>query len=685
MLHDLVSPEGSIVECTRVDANRLSAQVEIRNIPEYFAGFSLLHDQLSFNGKSLLAQLGVDVQEKELHLSFSKRRAELLVELRARGRVAREMLSHIWVGSYIGKLFAADPSRRVRTIPYLLRMLERCDLWADPLLSFGQENPTSLFTEKRGRVIVSLPLHLGVIHYSEGIFGLIPTIGRALKENLHLRHLLALHQILNKERKRTVLQEEILLVRTAALHIRTVFARVVPEELPLGVFHTSAFLLQPDTRGSGDIYELYGEHPREIESIPLEFYTLEPHREHVFFSDRDQLKSTLQDPKLLFSAFSTAPEPKKMPAAAFIVKGSQLRGICAKDWRIERREGEEGTRSLSHSLLPFLSAMKQGIITSQGVLLSRYFPSATLKGFFLDETVQRYIRGIYFLNPAPRRGDFFSYEDRAFLIDLHNFDIPVYWVDRTLHKILRYVQRRGKDSGMFVPLEKVDLFFEATFFGIYGSNLLKGSFQEELFRLMEMVLELRWHMDHPLLHRGKPLALVTGGGPGVMEVGNLVAKELGILSCANIVDFFPHEGSQIREQIRNPHVEAKMIYNLNNLVERQAEFHLDFPIFLIGGAGTDFELALEEVSRKVGVIEPRPVLLFGPIAYWEDKITHRFMRNVREGTIEGSEWTSNCFYCVQSADEALSVYRRFFAHQLPIGKKGPIYSRGFVSVAQEGK
>ena len=43
----------------------------------------------------------------------------------------------------------------------------------------------------------------------------------------------------------------------------------------------------------GDIYELYGKSKREITDIPIEFYTLEPYREHVFFSDRDQLQSCL--------------------------------------------------------------------------------------------------------------------------------------------------------------------------------------------------------------------------------------------------------------------------------------------------------------------------------------------------------------------------------------------------------
>ena len=123
-----------------------------------------------------------------------------------------------------------------------------------------------------------------------------------------------------------------------------------------------------------------------------------------------------------------------------------------------------------------------------------------------------------------------------------------------------------------------------------------------------------------------------------------------------------------------------MTYRLDRLVERQAEFNLDFPIFLHGGIGTDFEYCLEEVRRKIGSSQATPVLLFGTKDYWSDKITSRFKRNLMEGTIVGSEWVSNCFFCVSNAKAALKVYKHYFEGTLRIGKGEPYYEDGFVIV-----
>lgn len=694
--YDLVTPDGMITSITRLTNQTAEAIVLIENISPAFKGFEIDASLIFFNIKSTLAQLGVDGIGQTYELNSQKHTAQVKVLLLAIGDVAAELLKLLPVGAFIGKLFAADDRRRVRNPDYLSRLFGRADRKGRPLLSLGGLHGSSdLILDKiEGRTIAYLTLQNGCLTYNKSVYGFLPTLANALTTRLDTRNLIRLHQEWRADFPKKLAENEILLLRTLPLHIRTVFARVVDKLLPNGYKHTTASVLQPDTHASGDIYELYGSSPREIGDIPLEFYTLEPFREHVFFSDRDQLQTSLEDSSTLFKAFASAPLPEKNRASIFLVKGDQLLNLTEKDWIIREPIFQEfpGYGQAPRQALmveryikqqpsyPFLKAIDDGFITSQGVLFTRHFPSPLMKRMLLSDQVQRCLKRIYFQYPSATYGDFFSTEDRTLLHDLDKFAIPAYWVDASTGKILQYIQKPDRDSGLFVPLDQVDLFLRSTVFGIYGSNLLEGDFSQELKQLLEGLLSMRFEMRHPLLHPNTPLALLTGGGPGAMSIGNRIAKELNILSCANIVDFSRSGDSIVHEQIQNPYIDAKMTYRLDKLVERQAEFHLDFPIFLTGGIGTDFEYSLEEVRRKIGSHPSNPILLFGTQAYWSSKVTSRFRCNLENGTIRGSEWMSNCFYCIQTAKQGLRIYKDFFQGTLAIGKNGPIYPDGFVKV-----
>jgi len=692
--YDLVTNDGLIQSIKHHEDGTATAFLHISDISPAFLGFQIDSNYLFFNFKSALAQLGLNAIAREIVLDKKKRTADVQVQIFAFGALAKKMLPLLSKGDFIGKLFAADERRRVRNPNYLSRMFSRSDREGRPLLSLGgmHGSPDLTIEKIDGRIVAFLGLMDGRVAYEDSVDGFLPTLEKALKHKMPQRELLRLHQTWIPKANKILKADEILLVKSAPLHIRTVFARVVNEMLPPGFMHTTADILQPDTRASGDIYELYGTSDKEIYDIPLEFYTLEPHREHVFFADRDQLQECLESKDLIFKTFDESPGPKEHQAAVFVVKGSQMLSLKEEDW-IVRNPIQQPFPGLGHKArqmhmveryiemqpsYPFLKGIENGLITSQGVLFSRYFPSPLLKRMLLSFHVQSQLMGVYFETPSRSWGEYFSQEDRAMLIDLATFGIPIYWADRRSNQILQYVQRANHSSGMFVPLKKVPMFLKATFFGIYGSNLKGGGFEEELRKLLKGIAKGRETYNHPLLNPSTPLALVTGGGPGIMEMGNRVAQELDYLSCANIVDFRAKDEAVVNEQKQNPYVEAKMTYRLDHLVERQAEFYLDFPIFMAGGIGTDFEFSLEEVRHKVGARSFSPILLFGPPEYWRGKITSRFRTNLEAGTIKGSEWVSNSFFCIQNAEMGLRLFEEFCNGTLVIGKDGPVYEDGFV-------
>lgn len=125
------------------------------------------------------------------------------------------------------------------------------------------------------------------------------------------------------------------------------------------------------------------------------------------------------------------------------------------------------------------------------------------------------------------------------------------------------------------------------------------------------------------------LAVVTGGGPGIMEAANRGAFESGAPSIGlNIA--LP------REQLPNPYISPDLCFKLHYFAIRKMHLleRAKAAVFFPGGYGTCDELFEVLTLLQTGKIAPLPVVLVGE-PYWRRAIDVDFM--VDEGMIAASD------------------------------------------------
>jgi uncharacterized protein (TIGR00730 family) len=120
-------------------------------------------------------------------------------------------------------------------------------------------------------------------------------------------------------------------------------------------------------------------------------------------------------------------------------------------------------------------------------------------------------------------------------------------------------------------------------------------------------------------------AIVTGGGPGVMEAANRGAREGGGLSIGFNIEL-PHE------QHENPYLDISLtfqhFYARKTMFVKSAEGFVIFP----GGFGTLDELFESLTLIQTGKVMDFPVVLFGA-AHWRDLLEWVRDEVLREGLI----------------------------------------------------
>lgn len=144
---------------------------------------------------------------------------------------------------------------------------------------------------------------------------------------------------------------------------------------------------------------------------------------------------------------------------------------------------------------------------------------------------------------------------------------------------------------------------------------------------------------------GRENVICTGGGPGVMEAGNLGAEDAGGQSIGLSI-VLPHE------QAPNIYVTPALSFNFHYFAIRKMHFLMRARAVTVfpGGFGTLDELFETLTLIQTGRMKRIPILLFGK-EFWDEIINWQALANA--GTI--SDEDLDLFRYAETADEALQI------------------------------
>ena len=153
-----------------------------------------------------------------------------------------------------------------------------------------------------------------------------------------------------------------------------------------------------------------------------------------------------------------------------------------------------------------------------------------------------------------------------------------------------------------------------------------------------------------LLHGRDDVAIMTGGGPGIMEAANRGAHEAGAPSVALNIQL-PHE------QVPNRYASPELCFDFHYFAIRKMHFMLRSIAMVIfpGGFGTLDELFKVLTLIQTGKSRPLPVVLVGR-DFWPKLVNFEML--VEVGTISPEDL--DLFTIVDTAEEAVAAIHAFY-------------------------
>jgi len=236
--------------------------------------------------------------------------------------------------------------------------------------------------------------------------------------------------------------------------------------------------------------------------------------------------------------------------------------------------------------------IEEAIKNPAAVLVMRYFPNIIEHRDIINLACEGKLKALYFYEPSFEHGPFLSQQDHHRLEEYYAFGLEVYWVSGLNGHLMKHTMRDG--MGYFVIPERIADFHKSMLFAFYGSNQRLQQKGEERLGIL---------MDELIAFWGQRIGIVTGGGSGVMEQANSLARARGILSGANFLD--------ITDQSMTTDVDFCQVFQATCRHSRQKWFEIaSFPIFNIGGLGSLEELGITLCNMKLSILDPVPVILF---------------------------------------------------------------------------
>lgn len=289
----------------------------------------------------------------------------------------------------------------------------------------------------------------------------------------------------------------------------------------------------------------------------------------------------------------------------------------------------------------YATSKLRSMINKQPVILAlKYFPNLMEHRDIINQAAEGKIQALYFYEASCEHGPFLSQEDHSRLQEYYAYGVAVFWVCGLNGRMMVHTMRDGK--GYFVALERLADFHKSMLFAFYGSTLpLSKQGETRLGALMDALVDF-W---------GHNIGIVTGGGSGVMEVANTLARRRGILSGANFLE--------ITDQPMTTDVDFCQVFQATCRHSRQKWFEIaSFPIFNVGGLGSTEELGITLCNMKLSIMERVPIILFDTEAnqgFW-DGMRHQMATMVNQK--RAPEWILDHVVITDNPQHVIDVYRR---------------------------